>query len=65
MADLKEIEENDFNLNVPRYVDVSKPEKQIDISKTIQKLNEIKNEVNEYKNKVNDDLEKFKMESLK
>jgi hypothetical protein len=39
---LDEIEENEFSLNVPRYVDTSIPEKPIDVSKTIEKINELK-----------------------
>src|SRR3989442_14640826 len=30
IADLEEIKENDYNLNVPRYVDISEQEKQVD-----------------------------------
>ena len=35
-ASFKEIEENDFNLNIPRYVDTFEEEEEIDI-KTVQK----------------------------
>ena len=31
-AKRKEIEENDFNLNIPRYVDTSEAEEEIDIA---------------------------------
>jgi len=31
VADIDEIKENEFNLNVPRYVDISEPEEEIDI----------------------------------
>ncbi len=32
-AKRSEIEENDFNLNIPRYVDTSEPEKEVDVEK--------------------------------
>ena len=38
VADYKELEENEFNLNVPRYVDISEPEEEIDIQATIDEL---------------------------
>ena len=31
-ATLKELEENEFNLNIPRYVDTSEEEEEIDIA---------------------------------
>jgi type I restriction enzyme M protein len=34
IADLEELKENGFNLNVPRYVDISEPEEEIDIQTT-------------------------------
>jgi len=36
VASFKEIKENDFNLNIPRYVDTFEEEKEIDID-TVQK----------------------------
>ena len=41
---LNEIRENDFNLNITRYVDVSEEEEKIDIQKTINELKEMKKE---------------------
>lgn len=38
VADLEEIIENEYNLNVPRYVDISEPEEEIDIQETIEEL---------------------------
>lgn len=43
IAELDEIKENGFNLNVRRYVDISKPEKEIKIQEIIEEINEIKN----------------------
>ncbi len=42
IADLDEVKENEFNLNVPRYVDTSEQEEEIDIQKTIDDLNRIR-----------------------
>ena len=61
IADLEEFEENEYNLNVPRYVDTSIPEEPIDITETIQKINELKNVVNNSKEKVNKDLEELQL----
>ena len=35
IADMDDIEENEFNLNIPRYVDTLEPEEQIDLQKAI------------------------------
>ena len=40
IAGLEELQENDFNLNVPRYVDISEPEEEIDIQAVINELKE-------------------------
>jgi len=46
-ADLAEMKENDFNLNIPRYVDTFEEEEKIDIEAVSKKLKELnKNEVN-------------------
>lgn len=36
VADIEEIEENDFNLNIPRYVDTFEEEEEIDV-RAVQK----------------------------
>lgn len=38
IADVKEIEENEFNLNVSRYVDISEREEEIEIQDAINEL---------------------------
>ncbi len=38
IADIEELKENEFNLNVPRYVDISITEDEIDIQNTIDDL---------------------------
>jgi type I restriction enzyme M protein len=38
VVDMKEIEENDFNLNISRYIDTLEPEKPIDVKAELGKL---------------------------
>lgn len=45
VASLEEIEENDYNLNVPRYVDTFEEEEPIDMTKVNQNINDIKMEL--------------------
>ena len=35
VADMEELEENEFNLNIPRYVDTFEPEEEIDLKEAI------------------------------
>jgi type I restriction enzyme M protein len=43
-ATLAEIAENDYNLNIPRYVDTFEAEEEIDINEVAQKLQKLKSE---------------------
>ncbi len=65
IADIDEIKENGFNLNVSRYVDISEPEKIIDIPKTIEDINELKKNIVDGIALVNTDLSKLEFEELK
>lgn len=38
VVDMKEIEENDFNLNISRYIDTLEPEQPIDVKAELEKL---------------------------
>jgi len=44
LVDLAEIEDNDWNLNVPRYVDTTEPEEPIDVSEKLRELDELEAE---------------------
>jgi len=44
-ASFAEIEENEFNLNIPRYVDTFEPEPEIDIAATQKEIEEIEAEL--------------------
>lgn len=46
-ASLEEIEENDYNLNIPRYVDTFEPEPRVDIDMVRTRLGEIDKEIEE------------------
>ena len=53
---MEELKENDFNLNVPRYVDTSEAEDEIDIQKTIDELNRLEKERQETETQVTKNL---------
>lgn len=44
-ATLKEVEENDYNLNIPRYVDTFEEEEAVDIKATQVKIGQLKTEL--------------------
>jgi type I restriction enzyme M protein len=41
VVDMEEIEENEFNLNIPRYVDTFEPEEEIDLKVAIEEFKEV------------------------
>ena len=41
VVDIEEIKENEFNLNIPRYVDTFEPEEEIDLQEAIKGFNEV------------------------
>ena len=45
IASFKEIEENDFNLNIPRYVDTFEEEEEIDIKAVQKEIEELEKEL--------------------
>lgn len=47
VADLDEVKENDFNLNIPRYVDTFEEEPPVDIKKVSQELQDINKKIKE------------------
>ena len=52
LATFEEIEKNDFNLNIPRYVDAFEEEPEINISEVVNSINEIDKEIG----KLNQDI---------
>ena len=47
LASFEEIEKNDFNLNIPRYVDTSEEEEEIDLQATFAELAKLEQEEKE------------------
>ena len=47
VADMEEIERNDFNLNVPRYVDTTEEEEPVDVEEVLTELDQLEKERNE------------------
>lgn len=41
IVDMDELEENEYNLNIPRYVDTFEPEEEIDLSEAIAEFNSV------------------------
>lgn len=54
-ASLDEIKENDFNLNIPRYVDTFEEEEPIDLDEVVRELKEISIEME----KVDEEIKKY------
>jgi len=50
---MEEIEKNDFNLNISRYVSTAKPEKKIDLLKVNAEMLELENKITNATNKHN------------
>lgn len=53
---IDEIKENDYNLNLRKYIDKSKPEKEIDIQEIIEKLKELEKIHDKSNNQMTSDL---------
>ena len=51
-ASLEEIAENDFNLNIPRYVDTFEPEEEIDVAALQKQINSIETELAEVRGRM-------------
>jgi type I restriction enzyme M protein len=56
LASLEEIKENEFNLNIPRYVDTSEEEQTIDLDGVIKLLEQDKQEIADLEAKINEQL---------
>ena len=54
IVDIDEIEENEFNLNIPRYVDTFEPEEQIDLKQAIADFQQAMKEESAAMNSLNE-----------
>jgi type I restriction enzyme M protein len=52
VASFDEIAENDFNLNIPRYVDTFEEEEEIDVAEVQKEIKQIENELTEVRGKM-------------
>ncbi|MBT2719198.1 type I restriction-modification system subunit M [Bacillus sp. ISL-57] len=59
VVSLEEIKENDYNLNITRYVDKSEEEEQIDLAAILQDIRELETNKNNIKEKLNGYLQEL------
>jgi len=59
VVDIKEIKENEFNLNVKRYIDSSEEEEEIDVGEVYKEIEELEKEKKEVDKKVKGYLEEL------
>jgi type I restriction enzyme M protein len=59
VADFDEIKENDFNLNIPRYVDTFEEEEEIDIDVVQEEIDELEKELAEVRVKMAEKLKEI------
>lgn len=57
VASLKEIKDNDYNLNIPRYVDTSEEEPEINLQEVLKNIHKTKEEIHELEKSLNEQLE--------
>ena len=50
LASFEDVEKNDFNLNIPRYVDNFEKEEEIDLSELLKEMKETDTEINQVQN---------------
>jgi type I restriction enzyme M protein len=62
LATLQEISENDFNLNIPRYVNTFEEEDQIDINEVAKELRELEKSSEEIDKKIADFCKELNIE---
>lgn len=59
IAKMDEIIENDYNLNIPRYVDTFEEEEAVDLQETFKKLDETQTKITDAKSEANKFLEEL------
>lgn len=61
---LKEIRDNDYNLNITRYVSLAQEEEKVDLSANHQKLSEIEKSITDSKKKLNGFLRELGLDEI-
>ena len=64
VAPLSEVEENEYNLNIPRYVDTFEEEEEIDIKAVQQELKQIDKEIAEVDKELNVYLKELGLDEI-
>lgn len=64
LVSLQEIKENDFNLNITRYVNLSKEEEQIDLEAVTKQLKECDDKIAEARGRLNGFLKELGLEEI-
>src|SRR5574344_2104999 len=64
IVSLEKIKENDYNLNIPRYIDMFEEEEEIDIKEVQKQLKEIDKEIAETDKELNKYLKELGLEEL-
>lgn len=59
VVSLDEIKENDYNLNISRYIDITEPEPKIDVKEALAKLRELEKQRNEAEKKMDECLKEL------
>ena len=62
MASFEEIEENDFNLNIPRYVDTFEKEPDVDINAVLTNMKKIDDELEQVQGELAAQMKELKAE---
>ena len=64
VAPLAEVAENDFNLNIPRYVDTSEEEAEIDVAAVQREIDQIEKELAEVRVRMREHLKLLGVEGV-
>ncbi len=56
LATPEEIKSNEYNLNIPRYVDTSEPEKEVDLDEVLKQINETRAEKEKLESEIKEQL---------
>ena len=61
---LEKIKENDYNLNISRYISTAKPEKKIDLKEVNKSLKDIQKDIKKYTDEYNRFLKELWLDNI-